>query len=244
MEVALSGDRSCVLSTRLGPATYVFAVAHGFGSIDGMPPARLALQRLRAEFERRSRGDRFRRAQARPKAITSALIAAIARVNGDLHVRSASHEDYITAGCSLTAALVIDERAYLAHVGTSAAYLSRDGYVLGLTKEDAFDAGGSAVLTRAVGIAPHLEVAVCNFTLNPGDALVLSGQRIRDAEDRRRLTERLLFGPALASKDDVLVVRYDRDDDALAQNIRPRLWLVLANGLLATAAFYTALCLR
>lgn len=245
MEVAVSGDRGCVLSTRLGPSLYLFAVAHGFGSIDGSPPARLALQRLRADFERRARHNRLRRAQMRPKAITSALIAALSRVNGDLHLRSASHEDYITAGCSLTAALVIDERAYLAHVGTTAAYLAREGYVVGLTRADAFEVDGSHILTRAIGTGSHLEVAVCSFTLSTGDALVLSGRRIRELDERRRLTEQLLVGPSHDGKDDLLIVRYEEsEEDAPAIARRPRVWLALLNGAVAAAAFYATLCLR
>ncbi|MGZ3561422.1 MAG: PP2C family protein-serine/threonine phosphatase [Vulcanimicrobiaceae bacterium] len=245
MEVAVSGDRGCVLSTRLGPSMYLFAVAHGFGSIDGASPARLALHRLRTDFERRARHNRLRRAQMRPKAITSALISALSRVNGDLHLRSASHEDYITAGCSLTAALIIDDRTYLAHVGTTAAYLARDGYVVGLTREDVFEADGPRILTRAIGIGAHLEVAVCSFTLSTGDALVLSGRRIRVIDERRRLTEQLLIGPSHEGKDDLLIVRYEEsENEAAVSQRRPRLWLAILNGALAAAAFYATLCLR
>ncbi|MDQ2872029.1 MAG: hypothetical protein M3R35_02745 [Candidatus Eremiobacteraeota bacterium] len=232
MEVAVSGDRSCVLSTQLAPRTYFFAVAHGFGLIDGEPPARIALQRLRGEFERRGRPERVRRAKARPKAIASLLIAALARVNGDLHVRSASHDDYTTAGCSLTAALVIDERAYLAHVGTSAAYLSRDGFTVCLTKEDAFDAGTRSVLVRAIGVQPHLEVSVCSFTLGNGDSLVLSGRRLGSADLER------------ADFDEGLIVRYGPDEESsTARGGSPRAWLAFINGAVATAVFYAALCL-
>ncbi|HEY8297696.1 MAG TPA: hypothetical protein VIG32_06705 [Candidatus Baltobacteraceae bacterium] len=245
MEVAVSGDRGCVLSARLAPATYLFAVAHGFGTIDGEPPARVALGRLRGEFERRSRNDRLRRVQLRPKAVTGALIGALARVNGDLYSRSASHDDYVTSGCSVTAALVIDARVYLAHVGSTAAYLSRDGYVVGLTKDDAFDADGLSVLTRAVGIEPHLEVAVCSFALTGGDALVLSGRRTRTSDDRRRLSEQLVWGPGHAGKDDLLIVRYDAEvEPASSAACAPPLWRTVLTTLAATAAFYAALCLQ
>ena len=72
--------------------------------------------------------------RARARTVAAMLGGVIARVNDELHARSASHEDYVTAGASLTAVLLLRERAYLAHVGSTAAYLARGGSVTALTK--------------------------------------------------------------------------------------------------------------
>lgn len=244
MDVAISGDRGSCLTQQLAPGTYLFGVAHGFGQVEGDAIAHVVLARLRSDFERRGRGDRLRKAQRRPKAITHALSSAFGRVNEEIHGRTASHDDYVTAGCSLTAALLIDDRAYLAHVGSSAAYLSRDGYVVSLTKNDAFDGSTLPVLVRAIGAAPSLEVSLCTFTLNDGDALVLAGRRLREVDERRRLTE-CLSVEGLQNADQMLVVRYaGAEPSQVCPRAESHTLRSVLTGVLATMLFYAMLCIR
>jgi len=170
--VAVSGDRGCCLAQRLAADSHLFAVATGFGRIDGEAAAALALGRLRREFERRARSGR-------------ALKNALARVNDELHARSASHEDYVTAGASMTAVLLIGERAYLAHIGSTAGYLVRGGSVVALTKNEAFDGEpGLPVLMRALGLTRTLDLAISTFALVPGDALVLAERPLPASAER------------------------------------------------------------
>ncbi len=189
MDVAVSGDRGCALSQRLGSESYLFAVATGFGRIGGEAAAPLALGKLRHEFERRTRSGRFRHWQQRPRTVAAALSGAMARVNDELHARSASHEDYVTAGASMTAVLLIRERAYLAHIGSTAAYLARDGATVSLTKNDAFDGEqGLPILMHALGLTPTLDLAISAFALADGDALVLAGRSLPQAAERLIIT--------------------------------------------------------
>jgi protein phosphatase len=214
MSIAVSGDRGTCVSLALGRSTYLFAVADGFGSIDGIPAAKAALERLRFECERRSRSERFRRALERAESATTALLGIVASVNGELFVRSASHDDYVTAGCSLTTVLVRGRRAFVAHAGATAAYLARAGYVVSLTQDDSVGDAPVRILTRAVGTQPHLDASVCNFTLDDGDAMVLTDRRLRDADDRRRLASRLRHdAPSNGGDDHLLIVRYAGGDD-------------------------------
>jgi serine/threonine protein phosphatase PrpC len=156
----------------LAADSYLFAVATGFGRIDGEAAAPLALGRLRREFDRRARSGR-------------ALKNAVARVNLELHARSASHEDYVTAGASMTAVLLIAERAYLAHIGSTAGYLVRGGSVIALTKNEAFDGEpGLPVLMRALGLTRTLDLAISAFALVPGDALVLTERPLPASAER------------------------------------------------------------
>jgi hypothetical protein len=245
MDVAISGDRGSCLTAELGIGTYLFAVAHGFGEVEGQPIAPAVLARLREDFERRSRGDRLRKSQRRPRGIPALLSSAFERVNDEVHARTASHEDYVTAGCSLTGVVLLDDRAYLAHVGSTAAYLARDGYVVSLTKNDAFEGDGLPVLTRAVGVAPTVEVAVCSFSLNEGDALVLSGRRLREAEERRRLSESVIGAQNGTAHEQLLVVRYTPAETAQVP-VSPKTHHVhpLFTGVVATLVFYALLCLH
>jgi|SRR5579884_264890 len=245
MDVAITGDRASCLTQELAPETYLFAVANGFGTVEGQPVARAVLARLRNEFERRSRGDRLRRAEQRGKGISSSLLGAFARVNEDMHARTASHDDYVTAACSVTGVLLVKERAYLAHVGSTAAYLARDGYVVSLTKNDSFEGDRMPVLTRALVSAPTVEVAVCSFSLNEGDALVLAGRRLRESDDRRRLAESLMHGIHAGGGDQLLVVRYTPAADSEGpEEPKSHTWSTVLTGVLATIVFYALLCIK
>jgi len=222
MSLTVSGDRGSILSRQLAVGTYFFAVASGFGSVDGDPAPARTLQRLGEELARRGRHDRFRRFCAKPKRVGRVLASAVSAVNAYVHGRSASHADYVTAACSLTAALVVENRAYLLHAGSTQGYLARGGALVVLTQREAFDGdAGLPVLVNALGMAPEMRLSISTFTLQKGDALVLRG-----APDR------------------LLIVRCEE----LAAASKPSSWrwnpkLVL-RGAIAAGAFFAMLCIH
>ncbi len=164
MDVAVRGDRTSCLSVQLRAQTYLFAIADGFGMVDGEPAARLTLVRLREAVQRRSRRGR----------IGAALAGALGEVNAHLQARSASHADYVTAACSITAMLVAGDRAHVAHAGSTSAYLVRRSRGVALTKSDTFcEEDAKPVLTRALGLAPAIDLSLGSFSLCPDDLLVL-----------------------------------------------------------------------
>lgn len=238
MNVAVSGDRGSCVTQQLAARTYLFAVANGFGSVEGEPIAGSVLERLQQEMQRRVR---------RLKNAKNVLGAAFARVNDEVHARTASHEDYVTAGCSATAVLLVENRAFLAHAGSTGAYLARDGYVVSLTKNDAFESEGIApVLTRAIGIAPAIDVAACSFTLNDGDTLVLTGRRLRESDERRRLAECLTYGAdSVAGGEQMVVVRFQPEDrEQVPEAVESHSAQSVVVGVLATVLFYAMLCIH
>jgi hypothetical protein len=209
MDVAIRGDRASCLTMQLGPRTWFLAVTRGFGSVDGVPIERALLARLRAECERRLRGERFRRAVDRPHAAATAVLAALARVNGDVYARTAGHEDYVTAASSMTATLIVRGHAYVMHCGGTAAYLAHRGEVVALSGDDTFDDASLPLLARALGTTPALDVTVSNVTLDEGDVIVLLGRRVPGDVDRRALIAHVEnTDPA----EHVLVARFERDD--------------------------------
>lgn len=211
MDVAIRGDRASCLTMQLGTRTWLLAVTRGFGEIDGVPTERALLARLRAECERRLRSERFRRAIGRPHAAATAILSALARVNGELHARSAGHDDYVTAASSLTAALIVRGQAYVMHCGGTAAYLAHRGDVAALSGDDTFDDSGMPLLSRALGTTAALDVTVSSVTLDEGDVLVLLGHRVPGEVDRRALVAHVeSAGPV----EHVLVARFERDDAA------------------------------
>ena len=210
MSVAVSSDPASSLCVRLDDTTEIFAVAAGFGVIDGIPAARATLERLRAECERRGRTERFMRALRRGQTAIEALLAIVARVNGELFARSASHDDYVTAGSSLTIVLVSGRRAFVAHAGGTAAYLLRAGYVVALTQDDAIEDG--RILSRSIGTQLQVDASMCRFTVEDGDVLALCTRRLRDDEGRRRLAVALAGrAPLTSSSQCVAIVRFGTD---------------------------------
>jgi serine/threonine protein phosphatase PrpC len=245
MDVAISGDRASCLTQQLASGTYLFAIANGFGIVDGHAAAPHALNRLRQQFERRAKPELFRRSASRAKAVSAALAGSFTRVNQEIHARTASHDDYVTSACSLTAALVIHDRVFLAHVGSTAAYLARDGYVVGLTKTDTFEQEGLPILTRALGVQDDIEVTSCSFGLSDGDALVLCGKQVRETDERRLLSERLSYGSAADEPgENLLVIRYAGDEEEGADATEAHTAPTVLTGILATVMFYMLLCIR
>jgi serine/threonine protein phosphatase PrpC len=208
MDVAIRGDLASCSTLRLAPATWAFAIARGFGEIDGMPIARAALNRFEAECRRRSRGERRRKRLQRSHTAASALCGTLTRVNGALYLRSPGNDDYVPAACSLSAALVVRNRAYVAHAGSTAVYLVHDGSVMALTGQDAFDDVGIPVLSRALGVAPALAFTVSSVALESGDVLVLCGRAIAEMPDVD------VIESLESSQEQVLRVMYELSDDA------------------------------
>jgi hypothetical protein len=235
MDVAIRGDRASCLTMRLGTRTWLLAVTRGFGAVDGVPTEREFLTQLRAECERRLRRERFRRAVDRPPAAATAVLAALARVNGEIYARTAGHEDYVTAACSLTAVLIVRGHAYVLHCGGTAAYLAHNGDVVALSGDDTFDDATLPLLSRALGTSAALDVAVSSVTLDAGDVVVLLGRRVPGDVDRSALIAHVeSAGPA----EHVLVARFERDDaseDSLDGTSRPRSRFVLVPVLVRAA---------
>lgn len=223
MDVAIRGDRASCLSLQLGPRSWVFAVARGFGTVDGTPAARAALERVRSECERRLRTERFRRAVDRVQAAPSALLGVLARVNGEIFARGASHADYVTAGCSLTLALVVRGYACVMHCGGTAAYLAHRGEVTALTGDDSLSEAPTELLGRALGAGSSLDISVKNVSFAAGDVMILLGHRVRGEVDRRALIAHV---ERAGQSEHMLVVRFDESDRAIEELATPALPVV------------------
>jgi len=236
--LAIRGDRTSCLSMQLGPATWLLAVARGFGRIGPLPTEQALLARLRGECDGRMRRPGFRRAIERPQSAATAMMALLARVNGSLHAATASHEDYVTAAASLTAVVVVQRLAYVMHVGSTGAYLVRDRDVTPLCADEAMEDEGITALPQAFAAAPSLDLSVSNVRLAAGDAIVLVGRRIAGEEGRHAVLDR---AEAREPGEQSLVARFEEDAVAPLAHRAHRaqiFWLVVRSlvALLAAAA--------
>ena len=158
----------------------VFAVADGLGGHrSGEVASHLALRVLE---ERLCRGT----LQEPP---LQQLKEAVASANEAVYQVSLSQPEHRGMATTLTAAWMIEDRCYLAHVGDSRAYIFRQGILETLTTDhsyvgDLIQKGDITreearfhplrnLLNRALGIEGAVEVDTREIPLTPGDVLLL-----------------------------------------------------------------------
>lgn len=131
-----------------------------------------------------------------------------------VHIRTLSEQRPATRGMGTTVVvLAVDgDRAHVAHVGDSRAYLFRDGALQRITKDHTvvqqeIDAGRLTpelarllphrnILTQSVGFHGPVEPGIASMELRDGDLYLLCSDGLTDALDDRALSELLGSAPA------------------------------------------------
>lgn len=200
----------------IAPGVVLLAVAEGFGTVRGTGAPAVAAAAVRDALRHRVRAD-GRDARA-------ALLSALAGANARVFAHSGSDDDHVASGASLSAALIVGDRAHIAHVGSTRAYLCRDGALMALTTDDELGGDGwtsvrssvpteavtGPLLTRSLGTQPTLDATVTNVRLMHGDALVLAtggfhksigddeiAYALRTTDSSESVTQRLLEAGAM-----------------------------------------------
>jgi len=164
------------------PDAGVFVVADGMG---GRPGGAQASQIAATTFV-----DAVRRAAVADRRKTETLQEAVAEAN--TAVRAAARADPALAGMgtTLTAAVLVQNRGRIVHVGDSRAYLFGRRWVQQLTEDHTLaselvarrylDEAGAVrfplrnVLSRAVGTRPNVEADLLDLAMGPDEALLLA----------------------------------------------------------------------
>ncbi|MEY3020001.1 MAG: hypothetical protein RLZZ272_985 [Actinomycetota bacterium] len=200
----------------------VFAVADGMGGhLAGEVASETALEPVAALDERT-----FATSGEASDALRDAVVAA----NRLVVAKAQEDADYAGMGTTLTAALLDGRRLHIAHVGDSRAYLLRgerftqltDDHTLvqGLIDEGRITAAEAevhphrSVITRAIGVAPEVDVDVLTVDLAHGDRLLLCSDGLSGVVDDGTL------GRALA----------DAEAEDLASSVERLLALANAGG--------------
>ncbi len=120
-----------------------------------------------------------------------ALKFAIREVNRRLYEKAHDDPALLGMGTTLSAIWIVDNKAYIAHVGDSRAYLIRKGQAQQLTRDhtslatgdaeqvqtseflEQFSMGSEHELTRAMAINPDVEVQLAGGTPKPSDIFML-----------------------------------------------------------------------
>jgi serine/threonine protein phosphatase PrpC len=163
------------------PGVALYAVADGLGGLQaGETASQLALQALRTTVCRR-----LKEGALPGDAVLLSAFDAAERAVAD-YQRAHQLQKMAT---TLVVALVVDDKAYLAHIGDSRAYLLRRGTLERLTEDHslvqslvrkghipaalAHKHALSNVLERAVGVGPAAEPDLQTLALEAGDRLLL-----------------------------------------------------------------------
>lgn len=159
----------------------IYAVADGMGGhLAGEVASQLALEPIE-ELDGKVFAD--------PSAASDALTDAIVKANRRVARQAADDSRFRGMGTTLTAALLENRRLHLGHVGDSRGYLLRNGDLRQITddhtlvqhlidegqitKEEAATHPQRSIITRAIGVAPHVEVDTMSIDLQEGDIVLL-----------------------------------------------------------------------
>ncbi|HLN47280.1 MAG TPA: protein phosphatase 2C domain-containing protein [Magnetospirillaceae bacterium] len=169
----------------------LLAVADGFGRAHGVPAATLVLETVRDAVRRELRRATFPSRTLSPTDVRQLLVSAFSEANDRLYRLGGGSDDCVTTASTCTAVLVINDQAFIAHVGDSRAYLLRRNELVALTNDESIvpelvRSGGHParpgkqrssrpLLMRALGIEDAVAVApkVSHYTLHQRDAIAL-----------------------------------------------------------------------
>jgi protein phosphatase len=138
---------------------------------------------------------------------------AVAAANRAIFSKAQQHDEYAGMGTTLVAFLADEQRAALAHVGDSRAYLIRRRRIRQLTddhsivgellrrREISEDAAREHphrhVLTRALGVRRTAEPDLVELTLEAGDVFVLCSDGLTNHVDDHEIAKRVCAGEDL-----------------------------------------------
>ncbi len=156
----------------------LLAIADGMGGhASGEVASKMAIEILRESVKREG--------EPLPNRLTSGVKLA----NRTIYEAAQSQSQLNGMGTTLTALLLSENRLSIAHVGDSRAYLIRGGVIEQITddhtivseqvargmmtKEEAARSDMRNILSRALGIAPEVDVDMEELTVSEGDQFVL-----------------------------------------------------------------------
>lgn len=130
---------------------------------------------------------------------------SVERINIAIYNRANAIEQYRGMGTTLVLGVFRDRTATIAHVGDSRAYCLREGQLMRLTKDHSLvqeqvDLGlltedeaqsslSKSLVTRAVGIEPHVVPEVRSFEVQDSDLFLLCSDGLSDMVNAPRITE-------------------------------------------------------
>ena len=215
-------NEDAFLISDINASNKLLAVADGFSGFCGEEASRLAVGELRELLLMPSGWE-----------IVNRLRTAVTIISQKIGRHFEKIHDEGSSGTTLTAAYVVGDTAYIAHVGNSRAYLVRGGRVIQLTTDDTFaqvllNQGvlpsplAKKTLLQALGVECELAPTIMHIELQPDDYLLLCSDGFSnnlDAEEIRAI---------IAANADVSVAVERLIETANARDGRDNITVVLA----------------
>ena len=193
----------------VAPDIGLYAVADGMGGhAAGEVASRMTIDGVRAMFQ--DPDITWPKGMSQPSTIPGLplLVAGVERANARVHATATADGSKAGMGTTFTGLLLLGDRAAIAHVGDSRAYLLHGRRLDLLTHdhtlvEEFFRAGGMSreaaarstmrhVLTRAVGTRPTVVVDRRLVAIEPGDTLLLASDGLHGVVDDDEIADILL----------------------------------------------------
>ncbi len=203
----------------------VYVVCDGMGGqAAGEVASKLAVDTVLEYFRRHSPHGHFPQVGENFDDISpdaNALASAVQAAGNRIFEESRKHPERQGMGTTITALLLRDGKASIAHVGDSRAYLLRDGKIRQLTAdhslvmeqvrrglmtvEEAERSSIQNIITRALGSEENTEPDVQDVELFPGDTLLLATDGLTKLVKDDRLREMTSSAPTLDKACEALV---------------------------------------
>lgn len=199
MRVGVKTDVGRVRSTnedRYAVLPYLLAVADGMGGVQA------------GEIASEMVIDVLSTASYRGKDPEAGLAEAVTRANELVYAKASGRDEYRGMGTTVTAVLIVGERAAVAQVGDSRAYLIRDGEIKRLTQdhslvgellrngsitpEEAMWHPQRNLLTRAIGTGSTVSIDTARINLAFDDVLVLCTDGLSSLVDDQEIKEQVM----------------------------------------------------
>src|SRR5262249_30368878 len=150
------------------------------------------------------------------------LVQVVEQANFKVFGESRRNAEYQGMGATLTAALIENDKVYIAEIGDSRAYLIRDGRIKQVTTDqslieifvsrglisaaDAERSTNRGMLLQAIGTKEEIQVAVTSLVLQQGDRLLLCSDGLSNKLKAGEMLAMILKREsALASCQDMIV---------------------------------------
>lgn len=209
----------CEDATELAARGHIFVVCDGMG---GHEAGQIAAEQSCKRFIETYLGHPSAESET---AIRDAILAANRAV---LDVARATPK-WSGMGCTLTALIVVQDRAVVGHVGDSRVYRLRGGEIAQLTSDHTYieEAVKSGMLTReqaenhpyrhmvtrAIGVDGTLEAEILTEELQPGDTFLICSDGLTNHVGDEAIAERLFESPSKACWDLVNAALADGGSD-------------------------------
>lgn len=196
-------NQDCFRFGRVDDTTVWAVVCDGMGGMAaGNIASETAVKIISASFEQNLTP------KAPPKMIGSLLQASTESANAAVYDMAQKNEAYRGMGTTVVSFILKNNIAYIANVGDSRAYLLSGGRLSQittdhsvvqsmvesgqLTADEAKHHPNKNIITRAVGVAPALEIDFYEVLVSPGDMLLLCTDGLTNCVDADSLEQAVL----------------------------------------------------